>query len=79
MKIQKPCFWYIKGTDVEDKIVSASCVECRELAMSEDPNGWAAKAWYWAGDEEGYGDYDLDCSFCNTPINKREHEIKTSI
>ena len=59
------CYWYIK----EEKMVAA-CVEC---------NNQELKSWFWAGSEQGYGDYDLECSICQKIIHKRNNETKTAV
>ncbi len=70
--ICEPCFWYVDITlPEEDQIISACCIECQKISN--------LKAWYWPGDEVGYGDYDLNCSFCNKILHKREDEAQTTI
>jgi hypothetical protein len=65
MKIQEPCFWYIDQEIPEhERKMQACCVECQKSTN--------IKGWYWAGDEIGYGDYDLECSFCKKSLHKRE-------
>lgn len=65
--IQKPCYWYTdQSLPVEEQIISAICLECQKKH--------SIKGWYWAGDINGYGDYDLNCSKCNLFIHQKSPE-----
>lgn len=63
MTIQEPCFWFINEDKPEtEQSMQACCVNCQQLSN--------IKGWYWPGDQIGYGDYNLNCSFCNKIINE---------
>lgn len=60
MNYKEDCYFAV---DNDSDIIKAICVECHE----KNEIGW-----FWNGKELGYGNYDLNCHFCNKIINKKE-------
>lgn len=55
LEILEDCFFYIDA----EEIIRCLCVEC-----GKDHSG----AWYWPGDEAGYGPFLFECYKCNKTI-----------
>lgn len=68
--MREDCFWFTEQDKDGDDIVRAMCTKChREKGIGM----------FWLGSIQGYGDYDLNCAVCETPIYKREEdETKTA-
>ena len=69
--MQKNCYWFLKEDDQETRM-KAICEDCH--------NKVAKIGIFWEGSFLGYGDYDLYCDVCESPIHLRDKngEIKTS-
>jgi len=66
--IQENCYWYIDESVPEnEQKISAMCEQCHKTKQA---------GWFWKGKEQGYGDYDVSCSLCKTPIYIRETHAK---
>lgn len=64
--IQEDCVWFLDGRlPEEEQKMQAMCLEC---AKKHD------FGWYWNGASVGYGDYDLNCCFCDCTLHQREKE-----
>ena len=64
--IQEDSYWWRDTSLPEDEqYMRGVCVEC----AIERGIGW-----FWPGKERGYGDYDLNCFFCNKQIYLRDKE-----
>jgi hypothetical protein len=57
------CVWY---ADEGGQKMKALCLECHGREFSKD------FGWFWEGSRRGYGAYDLDCSLCGRPLNRKE-------
>ncbi len=64
--IQEDCVWFLDSSVPEDEQkMQAMCLECHKKHKL---------GWYWNGSSIGYGDYDLNCCFCETALHQREKE-----
>jgi hypothetical protein len=57
--MKKDCYWFVDKTNPEEQTIQAMCLDCHRTNQL---------GWFWNGERQGYGDYDLFCSICNKPI-----------
>lgn len=68
-KINKSCFWfYDKALPEAEQKMKAVCIDCQKKHQIQ--------GWYWDGENIGYGNYNLNCEFCQTILsNNKEFNV----